>query len=119
MKNITRQNSSQSNMMKDWEDFKAGRIKLRTWHIDPETNKRTMSFKGIEDLRKEKADKIKEIRAKKLKMSQSQLAKAIHVSPRTLQGWEIGRSTIPEPVIILIQLMRDQPEIKRKLVKAA
>jgi len=60
MKNITRQDSSQSNMMKDWEDFKAGRIKLRTWHIDPETNKRTMSFKGIEDLRKEKAERLKE-----------------------------------------------------------
>jgi len=78
-----------------------------------------MSYKSIADYRKEKAARLRGIRAKDLKMSQAELAKAIHVSPRTLQGWEIGRSNVPEPVLILVTLMREKPEIKRQLLKAA
>jgi DNA-binding transcriptional regulator YiaG len=105
-------------LTQDWNDFKAGRIKFRTWRIDPKTHKRTMSFKGIEDFRHEKATKLKDLRSKELKLSQTQLAQAIHVSPRTLQGWEIGRSLVPEPVFLLLQLMKDLPEIRRRLIHA-
>jgi DNA-binding transcriptional regulator YiaG len=112
-----KQNQSDT-LTRDWDDFKAGRIKFRIWRIDPKTQKRTMAFKGIEDFRHEKAMKFKELRSKELKLSQSQLAQAIHVSPRTLQGWEIGRSLVPEPVFLLLQLMKDLPEIKKRLVHA-
>ena len=105
-------------LTQDWDDFKAGRVKFRTWRIDPKTHKRTMSFKGIQDIRHEKASKLKDLRSKELGLSQSQLAQAIHVSPRTLQGWEIGRSLVPEPVLLLLQLMKDIPAIKRRLVHA-
>jgi DNA-binding transcriptional regulator YiaG len=105
-------------LAQDWDDFKAGRVKFRTWRIDTRTHKRTMSFKGIEDLRHEKATKLKELRSKELGLSQSQLAQAIHVSPRTLQGWEIGRSLVPEPVLLLLQLMKDVPAIRRRLIHA-
>ena len=105
-------------LTQDWDEFKAGRIKFRTWRIDSKTHKRTMSFKGIEDFRREKSIRLKEIRSKELKLSQSQLAQAIHVSPRTLQGWEIGRSLVPEPVLLLLQLMKDLPEIRRRLIHA-
>jgi DNA-binding transcriptional regulator YiaG len=105
-------------LVRDWEEFKTGRIKFRTWKIDPKTHKRTMSFKGIDDLRQEKALKFKDLRSKELGLSQFQLAQAIHVSPRTLQGWEGGRSLVPEPVLLLLQLMKDIPSIKKRLVHA-
>jgi DNA-binding transcriptional regulator YiaG len=114
---IHKQNESDA-LTQDWEEFKSGRIKFRTWRIDPKTHKRTMSFRGVEDFRHERALKLKELRSKELKLSQSQLAQAIHVSPRTLQGWEIGRSLVPEPVFLLLRLMKDLPEIKRRLVHA-
>jgi DNA-binding transcriptional regulator YiaG len=105
-------------LTQDWNDFKAGRAKFRTWRIDSRTHRRTMSFKGIEDFRHEKAIKLKDLRSKELGLSQSELAQAIHVSPRTLQGWEIGRSLVPEPVLLLLQLMKDIPAIKRRLIHA-
>ncbi len=110
--------SNSNSMLKDWKEFKAGRVKLRTWKIDSKTNKRTMSYTGIDDLRIEKANRLKDLRSNELKLSQSQLAQAIHVSPRTLQGWEIGRSIVPEPVLILIQLMKELPEIRKRLIPA-
>jgi DNA-binding transcriptional regulator YiaG len=110
--------ASPDSLTQDWDDFKAGRAKFRTWRIDSKTHKRTMSFKGIEDIRHEKAIKLKELRSKELGLSQSQLAQAIHVSPRTLQGWEIGRSLVPEPVLLLLQLMKDIPAIRRRLIHA-
>jgi DNA-binding transcriptional regulator YiaG len=104
--------------LQNWSKFKAGRLKLRTWRVNPGTQTRIMSYKGIEEIRKQKAMALKSIRAKELKMSQSQLAKVIHVSPRTLQGWEIGKSSAPEPVVLLLELMRDIPAVRKRLAAA-
>mgnify|MGYP006307733367 CR=1 FL=1 len=104
-----------ANLIKNWRSFKNGKSKLRTWKIDPVSKKRTMKYKSIEDIRHERAAELKRIRAKELKMSQSQLANAIHVSTRTLQGWEIGKSLPPEPVMVLIKLMKDLPEVRSHL----
>lgn len=41
-------------LLKDWDEFKAGRVKLRTWKIDSKTNRRTMSHTGIDDFCKDK-----------------------------------------------------------------
>lgn len=110
--------SNHQQLKKEWGEFKTGCTKLRTWHVDPVTNARTMSYKGIDDIKKEKASALKKIRADELKMSQKELADAIHVSPRTLQGWEIGKSITPEPVLILLKLMRDMPAVRKKLALA-
>ncbi len=109
--------TDQSEMVKNWRKFKNGKVKLRTWNIDVKTKKRTVAFKGIEDIRRERAAQLKELRSKKLRVSQSELAKALHVSVRTLQGWEIGKGLPPEPVMVLIELMIDIPEVKMRLLK--
>ena len=101
-----------------WEGFKAGRIKLRTWTVNKKTGERTLSYTGIEDLRKKRAETLRVLRSKELRMSQAELAQAIHVSVRTLQGWEIGRSLVPEPVILLVKILKKHPEIKKELVGA-
>jgi DNA-binding transcriptional regulator YiaG len=98
-----------SEMATNWRKFKDGKLKLRTWTIDAKSKKRTMMLKGIDDIRNDRAEKLKDIRARKLKVSQSALAKALHVSVRTLQGWEIGKSLPPEPVMLLVELINDVP----------
>jgi DNA-binding transcriptional regulator YiaG len=75
-----------------------------------------MILKGIDDIRKERAKKLKGFRAKKLKVSQIELAKALHISARTHQGWEIGKSLPPEPVMLPIELINDMPEVRVRLL---
>jgi DNA-binding transcriptional regulator YiaG len=106
----------QSEMVNNWRKFKNGKLKLRTFTIDTKSKKRTMVLKGIDDIRTERAEKLKELRAKKLKVTQSELAKALHVSVRTFQGWEIGKSLPPEPVMLLIELINDIPEVRVRLL---
>lgn len=101
-----------------WEDFKAGRVKLRTWTVNKKTGERTLSYTGIEDLRKKRAETLRVLRSKELKMSQAGLSQAIHVSVKTLQGWEIGRSQVPEPIMLLVRLLKKDTEIKKELVGA-
>jgi DNA-binding transcriptional regulator YiaG len=106
----------QSEMVNNWRKFKDGKLKLRTWTIDEKSKKRTMILKGIDDIRKERAAKLKDFRTRKLKVSQSELAKALHVRVRTLQGWEIGKGLPPEPVMLLIELINDIPEVRGRLL---
>lgn len=75
-----------------------------------------MILKNIDDIRKERAEKLKEFRSRKLKVSQRELAKALHVSVRTLQGWEIGKSLLPEPVMLLVEWINDMPEVRGRLL---
>lgn len=105
-------------ILNSWRNFKNGKEKLRVTRIDPKTKKRTVSLKGIEEIKEERKEELKKIRKEFLKLSQKDMATAIHVSTRTLQGWEIGRSLIPEPVILLVRLMKDIPEVKKRLLKS-
>ncbi|MCL5033552.1 MAG: helix-turn-helix domain-containing protein [Bacteroidetes bacterium] len=111
-------NNKGDDILKGWENFKAGRVKLRTWTVNRKTGERTLSYTGIDDLRKSRAAALRTLRSKELKMSQAELAQAIHVSVRTLQGWEIGRSLVPEPVMLLVKVLKKHPEIKKELVEA-
>lgn len=104
--------------MRDWKSFKSGKQRLRTWTINPEIIKREMSYKSVEEIRSEKAGKLKRIRTDDLGLSQSQLAKVLHVSVRTLQGWEIGKSSVPGPAFILLELFRDIPAVRKRLAVA-
>ena len=60
-----------------------------------------------------------EIRKDELGLSQKLLADAIGVKLRTLQDWEIGRSPMPKPVEILMELMREMPDVKEKLLTSS
>ena len=102
-------------MLSGWRDFKNGKSKLRTWTIDPATGRRTRKYRGIEEVRGERARELKAIRTGELRMTRKQLARPIHVSTRTLQGWERGRSLPPEPIMVLVRLMKDMPEVRSRL----
>jgi DNA-binding XRE family transcriptional regulator len=105
-------------MMADWGRFKRGKARLRTWSIDKGTGKRVVAYKGIGDIRGERAAELRRLRTTRLHMSQSELAKAIRVSTRTLQGWESGRSLPAEPIVVLVRLMGDMPAVRSRLAHA-
>jgi DNA-binding transcriptional regulator YiaG len=76
------------------------------------------SAKKDNDERRERASYLQSLRRDKLKLSQSELAKAVGANIRTLQGWETGRQDYPKSVEILMTLMRQMPQIKRILMRA-
>ena len=43
-------------VLKGWEDFKAGRVKSRRWTLNKKTGERTLSYASVEDLRKKRAE---------------------------------------------------------------
>ncbi len=57
---------------------------------------------------------FKQIRAG-LGLSQRQMAGALQVATKTLQGWEIGKP-IPTPAFLLAELIRDFPAIRARLL---
>jgi DNA-binding transcriptional regulator YiaG len=68
--------------------------------------------------RRARAAHLQSLRRDKLKLSQSELAKAIGANIRTLQGWETGRQEYPNAVEILMNLMKQIPQVKRMLTRA-
>ena len=71
------------------------------------------------DERRARAANLQSLRKNKLKMSQSELAKAVGANVRTLQGWETGRQDYPKSVEILMRLMNRMPNVKRELLSEA
>ncbi len=67
--------------------------------------------------RKSRAVSLQRLRRDKLKLSQSQLAKAVGANVRTLQSWEQGRQDYPKSVEILMTLMNTMPEVKKTLLR--
>jgi DNA-binding transcriptional regulator YiaG len=80
---------------------------------------RDISYMTNEELKRFRALRLKEIRTGELKLTQKDLANAVGVNLRTLQDWELGRNSMPKPVEILMELMRETPSIKRRLVAQA
>lgn len=66
--------------------------------------------------RKARAAELQKLRKEKLKLSQSELAKAVGANVRTLQSWETGRQDYPKSVEILMTLMNKIPKVKRQLL---
>ena len=66
--------------------------------------------------RKARAIELQKLRREKLKLSQSELAKAVGANIRTLQSWETGRQDYPKSVEILMTLMNQIPTVKRQLL---
>jgi len=77
---------------------------------------RKVSHLSEEELQKLQAMRLQKIRKEELGLTQKLLADATGVKLRTLQDWDIGRSPMPKPVEILMELMREIPEVKEKLL---
>ena len=98
-------------------DWKSGKLKFRTHMFDEAGIRSTwMESKPDSDLRKTRLVAFKSIRAG-LDLSQSEMAAALHVATKTLQGWEIGKP-IPDPIYILAELIRDFPGVRKRLLAA-
>jgi DNA-binding transcriptional regulator YiaG len=80
---------------------------------------RKVSLVSEQELQKLRAKRLQKIRKEELGLTQKLLADAIGVNLRTLQDWEIGRSPMPKPVEILMNLMREMPTVKEKLLSAS
>lgn len=59
-------------------------------------------------------DDIKRIR-KKLGMTQVQFADFVHVTKKTIERWESGSSAITGPIVTLVKLLHDNPDIPNRL----
>jgi DNA-binding transcriptional regulator YiaG len=68
--------------------------------------------------RKRRAASLQKLRRDRLKLSQSELARAVGANVRTLQSWEQGRQDYPKAVEILMTLMDKMPGVKKELVPA-
>jgi DNA-binding transcriptional regulator YiaG len=75
------------------------------------------SAKKDNDERRARATHLQKLRRDILKLSQSELAKAVGANVRTLQGWETGRQDYPKSVEILMMLMKQVPRIKGMLIE--
>ena len=89
--------------------------------IDSEEDTEELVRLAKEDNRKRKARAVllQRLRRDKLKLSQSQLAKAVGANVRTLQSWEQGRQDYPKSVEIIMTLMNNIPEVKKMLLPPA
>jgi len=107
-----------SGLTKEFGDWKAGKKKLKTTLLD-EAGGRTVILASEPELneRARRSEVVKKIRAN-LKMSQPQMAKAMHVTTGAVRDWEYGRRLIPEAMLILAELLRDMPAVRRRLLAA-
>jgi DNA-binding transcriptional regulator YiaG len=83
------------------------------------TGKRKVSRMSELELQKLRAKRLQAIRKNELGLTQKILADAIGVNLRTLQDWEGGRSPMPKAVEILMNLMKEMPDVKEKLLSTA
>jgi DNA-binding transcriptional regulator YiaG len=81
--------------------------------------KRKVSRMSELELQKLRAKRLQAIRKNELGLTQKLLADAIGVNLRTLQDWEVGRTPMPKTIEILMNLMREMPNVKEKLLSAA
>ena len=60
------------------------------------------------------ANEIKQIR-KKLNLTQIQFAELVSVSPKTVSYWESGKKEITGPIVTLIKILTEYPQIQENL----
>ena len=83
------------------------------------TGNRVSTMMDEKELQKFRSQRLKEMRKNELGLTQKDLADAVGVNLRTLQDWELGRSPMPKPVEILMNLMKKMPSVKKSLLKEA
>ncbi|HLP17931.1 MAG TPA: helix-turn-helix transcriptional regulator [Bacteroidota bacterium] len=77
---------------------------------------RQISMMDANEIKLFRAQRLKELRKTELGLTQKDLAQAIGVNLRTLQDWELGRNPLPKPVEILMELMKEMPSVKKRLL---
>ncbi len=77
---------------------------------------RQIAMLDADELKIFRAQRLKELRKNELGLTQKDLAHAVGVNLRTLQDWELGRNPLPKPVEILMELMKDLPSVKKRLL---
>jgi putative transcriptional regulator len=103
--------------------YKAGKMKLRTWSIDPKTGERQMAIctgkrgtpKIITKSAPLSAEKIRQIRTK-LGMSQSVFAVMLNVPNSTARAWERGVRRPAGAAQRLLQIADRVPEVLKEFV---
>ncbi|MDD5674874.1 MAG: helix-turn-helix domain-containing protein [Chitinivibrionales bacterium] len=97
--------------MKTTEKFRITRLSAQ--------GKRRVSWMDERQLEKFRAKRLQAIRHDELGLTQKVLAEAVGANLRTLQDWETGRSPMPKPVEKLLDLMREMPSVRKRLLAAA
>jgi len=117
MKKIIEKPNRFSGLEKEVKDWKEGKTKWRTTLVEKDGSRIVFEESLPESkVRLAKANRLKIIRAD-LGITQTELANALQVSPRSIQGWEIGRP-MPDMVLLLAELLHDLPAVRKRLLVA-
>lgn len=101
-------------LRKEAEEWASGKVQ---WHVrsrDLPTGKRISRLESGLEMKARHAREFQAARAA-IGLSQTQLARALDVSARTVQGWEIGTSVPNGPARRLLTLFDKHPEILKEL----
>ena len=114
----TRKNTVDEQLKKSLRSLKtyaAGKTALKTTILSP-TGEKAVFKETLSEAkgRRERLAQFKSMRAD-LRLTQSQMAAALHVSEYTLKGWEAGKP-IPEVAFVLAEVLHDFPLVRQKLV---
>lgn len=90
----------------DIEEWHAGKITLKTYHLEPAA-KIEVTPEIIRETREN------------LNLSRPVFAHQLHVSPRTLEKWEQGRAKPNDQAATLIMLVRKFPDTLQRLRELA
>jgi DNA-binding transcriptional regulator YiaG len=103
--------------LKDLKGYQGGKTKFKTTLVSKDGTRNSWLESGPEEKsRRERLLRFKSMRSE-LGLSQSEMATALHVSTKTVQGWEIG-NPIPDPLFILAELIHDLPAVRKRLLAA-
>lgn len=84
--------------MKDWSDYNAGKITLKT---------HTVSLKKNTSMSPNELKAIRE----KLRLSQAVFADYLHTGITTYQNWEQGRAKPNKQALLLIRMVEKDPQM--------
>ena len=103
-----------------WEESLAKDLEAGTFAEVKQTKKQKQNLmdaakRSLEILpRREGFYKIR----KHLELKQAEIAKVLLVSPRTVQSWEIGAREIPAHIMLIVEMLRDMPSVRKRLIHA-
>jgi DNA-binding transcriptional regulator YiaG len=110
--------SRYSDLAQELREWKSGKRKLRTTLLDDGGGRTVFRASAPElDERERRAIAFKKIRID-LALSQPEMAKAMHVGTGTVRNWEYERRMVPEAMLILAELLRDLPAVRKRLLAA-
>lgn len=105
-------------MAQEARDWASGKARLRTSMLNDDGTRTVWKESGHEArVRQARRARFKAMRAN-LGLTQAQMAVALHVALKTLQGWEAGKP-IPEVAYVMAELLHDVPAVRKRLLAPA